>query len=217
VSIDSSGGDVTIAVDGEANVAVFSSNGLTVEGSVGASSFSGDGSALGNITGANVVGDVGGANHANVADVAYSVSGANVSGNVAGASMAYALSAAVANVAITGGSNGQVLTTNGSGALSWSNQSGIKYTREWHIDPTVGNDTTGDGSYNRPFATIAKVKAVIGVQTGQTIHLHNSIYTENVTWTVGNTDFVYAGDGGMAYCTGTWTFSHTLLLVVLEF
>jgi hypothetical protein len=209
VSIDSSGGDVTIAVDGEANVAVFSSNGLTVEGSVGASSFSGDGSALGNITGANVVGDVGGANHANVADVAYSVSGANVSGNVAGASMAYALSAAVANVAITGGSNGQVLTTNGSGALSWSNQSGIKYTREWHIDPTVGNDTTGDGSYNRPFATIAKVKAVIGVQTGQTIHLHNSIYTENVTWTVGNTDFVYAGDGGMAYCTGTWTFSHS--------
>lgn len=160
------------------------------------------------VAGANVSGDVAGANHANVADVAYSVSGANVSGNVAGASTAYALNADVANVAISGGTSGLVLTTNGSGSLSWTN-SNLKYTREWHIDSTVGNDTTGDGSYNRPFATIAKVKAVIGTQTGQTIYLHNSVYSENVTWTVGNTDFVYNGDGGVAFCTGTWAFSHS--------
>jgi hypothetical protein len=80
----------------------------------------GDGSSLSQLTGANVVGDVAGANHANVADVANSVAGANVSGNVAGASTAYALSAAVGNVSISGGTSGQYLQTDGSGALSWA-------------------------------------------------------------------------------------------------
>jgi hypothetical protein len=226
VSIDSSGGDVTVSVDGEANVAVFSYDGLTVAGSVGATSFSGEASGLGNLTGANVVGDVGGANHANIADVANSVSGSNVSGdvggadhaniadvansvagsnvvgNVAGATMAYGLNAALANVAITGGSNGHVLTTNGSGALSWTNQS-VKYNLEIHVDPVTGNDTTGDGSYNRPYATIAKAQSTFA--SGRTVYLHSGTYSENVTWTQPNCDIVGSSAGGVVLMTGAWT------------
>lgn len=174
VSIDTLNGPVTIGVAGNANVAVFSGTGLTVQS---------------NITATNITATGG-------------VSTANLTAN------ALVTLGAVGNVKITGGANGLALTTDGTGNLAWTNQS-LKYTREWHIDPTVGNDTTGTGSYNFPFATIAKVKAVIGTQTGQTIYLHNGVYSENVTWTVGNTDFVYTGDGGLAYCTGTWGFSHS--------
>lgn len=85
-----------------------------------------DGGNLSNLRGGNVVGDVAGSNHSNIADVANSVAGANVVGNVASAvvantaNTAIRLSAPIANVSITGGTTGQVLSTNGSGVLSWA-------------------------------------------------------------------------------------------------
>lgn len=89
-----------------------------------------DGGNLSNLIGANVVGDVAGSNHANIADVANSVAGANVVGNVASAvvantsNTALGLTAPIANVSITGGTTGQVLSTNGAGVLSWATVAG---------------------------------------------------------------------------------------------
>ena len=107
--------------------------------------FSGDGSLLTSITGANVTGNVGNALNA------YAVSGSNVSGQVGNALVAGTVYTnaqpnitsvgtlagltgtgtidftgasnvalgPVANVHITGGSSGQVLRTDGAGVLSW--------------------------------------------------------------------------------------------------
>jgi hypothetical protein len=61
------------------------SNILTVTGNVTANYYSGNGSLLTSITGANITGIVGNATHANIADVANSVSGSNVTGVVANA------------------------------------------------------------------------------------------------------------------------------------
>lgn len=375
VSIDAANGPVTLGVGGTANLAVFATTGLTVLGTVDATSFVGEAGNLANITGANVTGDVAGADHANIADVANSIAGANVVGNVASAELAYALDSdlanvtiaggtagqylatnglgtltwttldtdtlangtsnvsidaengpvtvgvggtaniavfdttglgvtgditatgdvsgvnisastdlsaggnlavtgtttvtgnanlqstlrvagditavananvggdlavtgnvsfasgtaanlaltyglstanlaangivtlgAVGNVSITGGSNGHVLTTNGSGALSWTNQS-IKYTREIHVDPALGNDTTGDGSYNRPYATIMKAHSI--VTSGFTVFLHVGSYTETVNWTKTNCDIVGLSAGGMVNTSGAWTVGTT--------
>lgn len=114
---------------------------------------------------------------------------------------------------IVDGTSGQQLTTNGAGQTSWAaNASAItpfKYNREWHISPDLGSDTLGDGSEEKPYATVAKVKSVIGVQTGHAIYLHVGSYTENVNWNIGNTDFITMLDGGTVNITGNWTFSHT--------
>jgi len=107
----------------------------------------------------------------------------------------------VGNVTITGGSNGLSLTTDGVGVLSWTNQS-LKYPKEVHVDPIVGNDTTGDGSYNKPYATIMKAHSVI--ITGVTLILHSGTYTEDVTWTRPNCDIMGVSLGGLVNATGTW-------------
>jgi len=106
--------------------------------------FSGNGAGLSAITGANVTGTVANASHATVADSANSVAGANVSGQVGNALIAgtvytnaqpnitsvgtlTSLNVAgtsnlgpVGNITITGGSNGYILQTDGSGNLSWT-------------------------------------------------------------------------------------------------
>lgn len=114
----------------------------------------------------------------------------------------------------TDGTTGQQLTTDGAGQLSWAAASQaafttFKYNREWHVSPDLGSDTLGDGSYEKPYATIAKVKSVIGVQTGHAIYMHVGSYTENVNWNIGNTDFIAMLDGGTVNISGNWIFSHT--------
>ena len=111
----------------------------------------------------------------------------------------------VGNVKITGGTLGQVLVTDGTGNLSWTTASsgGYKYTREFHVDPVNGNDTTGTGAYDKPYLTIMKAHSVI--TTGQALVLHIGTYAENVTWTKTNTDIVGLSKGGAVLCTGTWT------------
>ena len=102
-----------------------------------------NGAGLTSLTGANVTGTVANATYAatagsattagtavsattattattaNTANVANSVAGANVSGNVVGATTAYGLDSTLANTHIAGGTNTQVLSTDGAGNLSW--------------------------------------------------------------------------------------------------
>jgi hypothetical protein len=181
------------------------------------------------VAGANVSGQV--ANAAS-ADVALSVAGANVVGEVATANYAaYAGNVtiaaqpiitsvgtltsltvagvtalgAVGNVKITGGTTGQMLTTDGTGNLSFVTPTvftPLKYTREWHVSPTSGNDTTGNGSYEKPYATIMKAHSVI--ISGEAVFLHGGVYTENVTWTKTNTDIIGLTSGGLIDTSGTW-------------
>jgi hypothetical protein len=103
------------------------------------------------VAGSNVSGQVSSATTATTANTALAVAGANVTGTVANATFATSAGTVttnaqpnitsvgslanltvigttnlgnVANITITGGSSGQVLTTNGSGGLSWATASG---------------------------------------------------------------------------------------------
>jgi hypothetical protein len=173
VSIDTVDGPVTIGVAGNANVAIFSGTGLTVQSNI----------AAGNITSTS------------------NVTTANLTAN------GLVTLGSNANVKISGGTANLVLTTDGTGNLSWTNQS-LKYTSEFHVDPSVGNDTTGDGSYNRPFATVMRAHTVASTN-GSAIYLHVGTYTENVTLTKPNMDFIGLSSGGLVRCTGTWTVGTT--------
>ena len=79
---------------------------LRTTGSVSAAYFSGNGSQLTSVTGANVVGIV---PRANIANVAYSVAAANIVGNIANAT--YAEYANLAYYAFGDGIVGQISTT----------------------------------------------------------------------------------------------------------
>lgn len=74
VSIDTADGNVTVGVNGTANVFVVANTGVT------ATYFNGDGNGISNIQGANVSGEVANANYAAYAGNAYSVDAANVVG-----------------------------------------------------------------------------------------------------------------------------------------
>jgi hypothetical protein len=179
---------------------VSSEGGLEVKDSSGALTgitanvFYGDGSGLtsvaaSTIDGANVTGAVANATHALTADVAYEVDVANVAG--------------IGNIATVNlnGNTSQYLSGNGSWATV--SQGGYKYTREFHVDPVNGNDTTGTGAYDKPYLTIMKAHSVI--TSGQAVYLHLGTYTENVTWTKTNTDIIGMSQGGAVLCSGTWT------------
>jgi hypothetical protein len=116
----------------------------------------------------------------------------------------------ISNVKISGGSNGQILSTNGNGLLDWvtaHRAAAYKYSREWHVDPVGGSDSTGNGSELNPFKTINHALTVIG-DSGQTIFLHRGVYNENVTFTKLNVDIIGDMRSG-AYQTGTWNFAGT--------
>lgn len=116
----------------------------------------------------------------------------------------------VGNVKISGGTSGQMLTTDGSGNLSFTTPTSFtpfKYTREWHVSPDLGNDTTGNGSYEKPYKTIMKAHSVI--ISGEALFLHNGVYAENVTWTKTNTDIIGMTAGGLVDTTGTWAVGTT--------
>lgn len=146
-----------------------------------------DGGNLSNLIAANVVGDVAGANHANIADVANSVAGANVTGDVSSAivadtaNTALAVVAPVTDVSITGGTSGQVLSTNGSGVLSWA---------------SVAATTLVNGTTN---VSIPITNGPVNVTVGGTVTMQinrisssvgaNWIPTSNNSYTLGNATF----------------------------
>jgi hypothetical protein len=108
VNIPAANGNVNISSAGNANILVVTGTGANVAGygtftgNVTAGNFIAGGGTGGNLTGANVIS----ANTMNVS------AGLNVTG--------VSNLGPIGNVIITGGSNGQVLTTNGSGNLSWT-------------------------------------------------------------------------------------------------
>jgi len=98
----------------------------------------------------------------------------------------------VANVKLPGGSNAQVLSTDGTGNLSWVAQTANEtvLAGEFHVSPS-GNDTTGDGTQNHPYQTI---DYAITQSTGSNakIILHVGTYAPNVTLTGSNISLVAA-------------------------
>ena len=191
VNITTANGNITMGVGGTGNVVIVTGTGVNVAGTLNATGnltavnanlgnlvtanyFTGNGSLLTAITGANVTGEV------TFAATANAVAGANVSGNVGNALNAYSVAGgnvsgqvgnalvagtvytaaqpnitstgtltsltvsgatdlgAVANVKITGGSADYVLSTDGTGNLSWTALSSTTL---------VVDRFTGDGSW----------------------------------------------------------------------
>ena len=155
VNIATASGNISMGVGGTGNVVIVTTTGVNVTGTLSATGnitsdnanlgnlatanfFTGNGSLLTSITGANVTGNVGNALNA------YAVAGANVSGTVSSATTAGTVTTAaqpnitstgtltsltvsgvttlgaVANVSISGGSADYVLKTDGTGNLSWT-------------------------------------------------------------------------------------------------
>jgi hypothetical protein len=84
------------------------------------------------------------------------------------------------------------------------------YSKMLFVDPVNGNDTTGTGSDNKMFKTIAKAVSVAN-GSGYRIVLGAGTYTENPTISLPNLDIVtVAGsDRGNTSIQGTVTFTHT--------
>lgn len=73
------------------------------------------------------------------------------------------------------------------------------YTKEWHIFPG-GSDTTGDGSYYRPFKTFAKALSFVD-GSAHIIKVHPGTYPgETISVTQANVDIVgQVGEGGLCW------------------
>ena len=118
VSINSANGNVTISVGGTSNTVVFSNAGITVDGTA-------------NITGNVVVGNLsttllGGTlttgSQPNITQIG-NLTSLTVTGNTSTGNLVVTTRAtlgSISGVNITGGSNGYVMTTDGSGNLSWA-------------------------------------------------------------------------------------------------
>jgi len=118
VSIGTANGNVTISVGGTSNTVVFSNSGVLIDGT-------------GNITGNLVVGNVtttliGGTlttgAQPNITQVG-TLGNLAVTGNTTTSNLTVSTRAvlgSISGVSITGGSNGYVMTTDGSGNLSWA-------------------------------------------------------------------------------------------------
>jgi len=139
----STAGDLTVGLLGIGNI---TSGNASLGNLVTANYFSGIGSLLDSINGANVTGVVG---NANIANFSYGVDAANVIGQVASSFVSGTVLnnaqpnitsigtlseltvdgittlGANANVKIDGGAGGQVLTTDGAGNLTWSTVAGV--------------------------------------------------------------------------------------------
>jgi hypothetical protein len=154
----------TIAVNG-----VTITGNANVSGNVAASYFIGNGSQLTDITGANIIGDVTSAITANFANYAGNVTVAaqpNITsvGNLTGLNVDGITNLGlVGNVSITGGATGQVLTTDGSGILSWTT-----------ISTTEASNGTSSTQVNA-----SNITNVIGGTTIQTIDANGVTITGN--------------------------------------
>ena len=142
VDIATANGNVTVGVGGNANIAIFTSTGANITGYLAATGnltvlnanlgnlatanhFSGDGGLLSNIAGANVTGQVG---NALLAGTVYTNAQPNITsvGTLTGLDVTGVTNLGnVGNVIITGGTSGYVLSTNGSGNLSWTDAGSV--------------------------------------------------------------------------------------------
>jgi hypothetical protein len=108
------------------------------------------------------------------------------------------------------GTDGNSYIVDYSGEAIQLGSSDIKYSKALFVDPINGSDTSGTGSDNAPFKTIAKALTVAD-GSGFRIVLAPGIYVENPTISLPKLDIVtLAGsDRGNTSIQGTVTFSHT--------
>ena len=154
VNIATSSGDITMGVGGVAGVVTVTTTGVNVAGTLNstgnltslnaslgnlatASYFSGNGSLLTSITGANVTGQVGSALIAATVTTAAQPNITSVGTLTTLAVSGTTNLGAVANVSIAGGSADYVLKTDGSGNLSWTALS----TTTLVVDTFTGDST----------------------------------------------------------------------------
>ena len=83
-----------------------------------------------------------------------------------------------------------------------------KYSLEWNVDPIAGDDTTGTGSEEQPYKTIAKALTSAGSGNYARIVLHQGIYNENLTISQQNLD-ITGGNRGGATINGTVAVTNT--------
>jgi hypothetical protein len=140
----------------------------------------------GNLTALNAnLGNLATANYVNVA--------ANlvVSGNANFTSAANVALGAVGNVHITGGTAGYVLTTDGSGGLSWSGTAATNEIVNGNSNVLIatanGNVTiTAGGTNTWTFGTDGKLTAAGDIQTNGTMNANAILSAYNITTTSGN-------------------------------
>ena len=109
-----------------------------------------------------------------------------------------------ANTAFAEGATGATWSIKVTGSTGGGGSS-FKYSKEWHVDPVGGNDTTGNGAYDNPYATITKTFTQVG-GNGQAVFLHHGIYNETVTCGLFNVDIIGDNRSG-AFQSGTWNFT----------
>jgi hypothetical protein len=225
INIPSANGNVNISSAGNANVLIVTGIGTNITGTLSASGNAnlaniGTGgliTATGNITGGNLItgGVLSVTGNANVGNIG-ATSGVftTVAGSLTTAAQSNITSTgtlsslsvsgtsnlgAVGNVTITGGTNGYVLSTNGSGTLSWVAQSSgggasiSNGTSNVNIATSGGNVTTGvNGNANILVVTGtgANINGTLSV-TGQS----NLGAVGNVVITGGTANYVLKTDG----------------------
>jgi len=138
-------GDPLPLVSGSSNV---TTTGNVSAGNVIAGNFSGNGSQLTHISGANVVGAVANANYAVYSGTAYSVSGSNVSGTVALAS--HATVADSANSVSGSNVSGAVAFATVANSVAAANVSGLGNVSLINKDGNASNVLYGNGVFAAP-------------------------------------------------------------------
>ena len=172
VRIVDSGGNVTIGVGGTANVAVFSTSGMSVTGNVIAGNVTGNGSGLSAIAGANVTGQVG---NALVAGTVYTAAQPNITSV-----------GLLTSVSVTGNVDAGNVTGNGSGLTSITGA---------NVTGTVGSATVAATVTTAAQPNITSVGTLTSVSVTGNVDAGNingngsgltSITGANVTGQVGN-------------------------------
>jgi hypothetical protein len=178
--------------------------------------FSGSGNNLSNIAGSNVSGQVG---NALVSGTVYTNAQPNITsvGTLTGitstgtADLTGASNVAlgpVANVHITGGTNGYVLQTDGSGTLSWVAQSGGGSASNISNGNSNVNIPTANGNIN--FSAVGNANVVVITGTGANIsgtaNVTGNLVAGNITAGAGSGGSITGGNLVSAnYFTGTLT------------
>ncbi len=110
----------------------------------------------------------------------------------------------VSNVSITGGTNGQVLTTNGSGTLSWTSisSSGITASSSDTLTNKTINIATGQGNtfqiQGNSITSYSGSGAVIALTTMPTLNAFNIGNGSNLTVDGGTGVYYWNGQSGIA-------------------
>jgi hypothetical protein len=171
-------------IDAGANFSI-SGNVVTVVGTVTANFFSGNGSNLSALAGANVTGSVANATYANIAGIAYSVSGANVSGSVANATYAN-----IAGIAYS------VSGANVSGSVAnatYANISGVAYS-------VSGANVSGQ-------VANALVAGTVYTAAQPNITSLGTLTSLSVSGNIVSTNFTTGANSTSGTITGNWTLS----------